>query len=385
MKHPNKMLVFLLAAALLLSLAACGGQPNANPQGPSNGEDGNQQTAERTVTDDQGTQVTVPGEINRVVIISTVPLASVYTMMTGEADTIVGLTPASKNAAQNSFLSKLGDFSQVESSFAQGETVNVEEVAGLKPDVVLYNTANAADTEAAGQLTAMGIPCVGFSTGVSKTGNTIETFTRWAELMGQMLGKENQAQALADYGRQTIEMVQEKVAGLTPSQQKTALILNNYTGTTILAAGNTFGSYWLTTCGAGNVAASIDKPAAPVDLEQIYAWNPDVLLLNSFSAYTPEDILNNTAGEGQDWSGLKAVQNKQVYKFPLGVYYWFAPCSDSPLALQWVAKTLYPELFADLDLDQEIRDYYQKYYGITLTDNDLKTLYAPPAESAMAS
>ena len=290
-------------------------------------------------------------------------------MMTGEADTIVGLTPASKNAAVHSFLSKLRDFSDVETSFAQGETVNVEAVAALEPDVVFYNTVNAADAEAAAQLTQQGIPCVGFSTGVSKTGDTIATFTSWATLMGQVLGQGTRAQALADYGAAAVQMVQERVSAVE-SPAKKALILNNYTNTTILAAGNTFGTYWLTTCGAENVASGIEKPAAPVDLEQIYAWNPEIILLNSFSAYTPEDI-------------LKAVQDGQVFKFPLGVYYWFAPCSDSPLALQWVAKTLYPELFEDVDLDQVICDYYSEYYGIELTQDDLATLYAPPAESAM--
>ena len=48
-----------------------------------------------------------------------------------------------------------------------------------------------------------------------------------------------------------------------------------------------------------------------------------------------------------------------------------------------MAKTLYPELFEDVDLDQVICDYYSEYYGIELTQDDLATLYAPPAESAM--
>ena len=48
-----------------------------------------------------------------------------------------------------------------------------------------------------------------------------------------------------------------------------------------------------------------------------------------------------------------------------------------------MAQKLYPELFEDLDIDQEIRDYYKNFYGIELTDEDMNTLYNPPAESAM--
>lgn len=387
MKHIGKWIALVLAAAMLFSLCACGktaSQPEDKTDGQEELNEENQPDVSapetRTVTDQAGNTVEVPGEVSRVAIISTVPLASVYVMMTGEADTIVGLTPGSKNAAVHSFLSKLRDFTQVESGFSQGDTVNVEAVMALEPDVVFYNTVNAADSEAASQLTELGVACVGFSTGVSKAGDTIETFTSWAKLMGDVLGKETRAQELADYGKQAVERVTAAAAVESP---KNVLILNNYTGTTLLAAGNTFGTYWLNTCGANNVASGIEKPAAPVDLEQIYAWDPDMILLNSFSAYTPDDILNSTAGEGQDWSGLKAVQEQQVFKFPLGVYYWFAPCSDSPLALQWVAKTVYPELFEDLDLDAEILSYYENFYGITLTQADLELLYAPPAEAAM--
>ena len=34
-------------------------------------------------------------------------------------------------------------------------------------------------------------------------------------------------------------------------------------------------------------------------------------------------------------------------------------------------------------MDAEIKDYFQNFYGVTLTDEDLNTLYNPPAESAM--
>ena len=365
----KRVMSLLLAAVILLQLCACG-------------QSADQKTAEtHTVQDQVGNTVSVPNTPQRVVILSTVPLASVYTMMTGEADTIVGMTPASKNAAQHSFLQKLRDFSQVESGFAQGDGINLEAVAALEPDVLFYNTANAMDAQAAAQLTEMGYPCIGFDTNISKTGDTVETFAAWAELMGQILGKETRAKELADYGNAVKERIRQAVSDVdTP---KRVLILNNYTGTTLLAAGNTFGTFWLSSCGAENVAAEISKPASPVDLEQIYRWDPEMILLNSFSAYTPEDILQSKAGEGQDWSGLAAVRAGQVFKFPLGVYYWFAPCSDSPLALLWVAKTVYPERFSEVDLEAEIRQYYRQYYGMELTQRDLDTLFNPPREAAM--
>ena len=33
-------------------------------------------------------------------------------------------------------------------------------------------------------------------------------------------------------------------------------------------------------------------------------------------------------------------------------------------------------------MDAAIRDYYAKFYGLELSDEDMATLYDPPAESA---
>lgn len=339
--------------------------------------------ATRTITDTIGNEITVPAEIDRIAIISTMPLASVYCMVAESGEKLVGLTPDSKNAALHSFVIRIApEIENVSTTFAEGESVNVEEVVKLDPDVVFYNTNNAADVSAVEQLTALGIPCVGFSTSLGDC-NTVETFNAWATLIGEVLGKEVRAQEIVEYGRNVQEMVAERIATLSDDEKSSALILANYTESSIVAAGNTFGRYWLSAIGANNVALEIEKAISPVSLEQIYAWDPDVIFLNSFSAFTADDILNSTAVEGQDWSQLTAVKTGRVYKLPLGVYYWFPPCSDSPLALQWMAQKLYPDLFSDIDIDQEIRDYYQKFYGIELTDEDMNTLYNPPAESAM--
>lgn len=374
----KKLLSLLLATSLVLTMLA--GCASTEPT-PAEDETapGTEETTTRVVVDDTGREITVPAQIDRIAIISTMPLCSVYCMAGGDPEKIVGLTPSSKNAAVNSFLSRVADLEDVSTAFA-GETVNVEEVMNLEPDVVFYNTGAPADCAAVEQLEALGVPCVGFTTAIS---NTIETLNVWATQVGQVLGTEMQADAIVAYGKEVEQMVKDRVSKIPEDQRRNALILANYNSAAISAAGATFGRYWLATIGAENVAIELEQKVNPVSLEQIYEWDPEVLFLNSFSAFTAEDLMNNTAIPGHDWSGLTAVRNGEVYKMPLGMYYWFAPCSDSPLALQWLAKHLYPELFEDIDMDAEIQDYFQKFYGVTLTDEDLNTLYNPPAESAM--
>lgn len=378
----KKMISFLMAAVMSLSLlAGCASSEPASSAPTASSQTGTTEVeaATRVVVDDTGREITVPAQIDRIAIISTMPLCSVYCMAGGDPDKIVGLTPSSKNAAVNSFLNRVADLEDVSTAFA-GETVNVEEVMNLEPDVVFYNSSAPADCAAVEKLEALGVPCVGFTTTIS---STIETLNVWATQVGQVLGTEMQADEIVSYGKEVEKMVMDRVSQIPEAERRSALILANYNSSAISAAGATFGRYWLATIGADNVAIELEQKVNPVSLEQIYEWDPEVLFLNSFSAFTAEDLMNNTAIPGHDWSGLTAVQNGDVYKMPLGMYYWFAPCSDSPLALQWLAKHLYPELFEDIDMDAEIKDYFQNFYGVTLTDEDLNTLYNPPAESAM--
>ena len=396
MKKMTKLLSLVLAV-MMLAVYAVGCAPKASEEKTEAAEpetivsedtaaDSEEETTDEngthTVTDGKGNEVEVPNKIERVAIISSMPLASVYCMVAGDNQKIVGLTAASKNAAVNSFLTRIvDDLDEISTDFSKDGSVNVEEVLLLEPDVVFYNTNNASDCEAVEKLKNMGIACVGFSTTIGDN-NTVGTFQAWVKLLGEVLGESLQADAIVKYGEDVQKMVADKVAALSDEERKSAIILSNYANNTITCAGSTFGRYWLGAIGAENPSTGLETPTAEVNLEQLYQWDPEVIFLNSFSAYTAEDILNNTAGEGQDWSGITAVKNGKVYKMPLGMYYWFPPCSDSPLALQWLAKNLYPELFSDLDMDAVICDYYSEFYGIELTEEDLNTLYNPPAESA---
>ena len=45
------------------------------------------------------------------------------------------------------------------------------------------------------------------------------------------------------------------------------------------------------------------------------------------------------------------MKEEQVFKYPFGMHRWWPPCTDTPLAMWWSAKTAYPELFTDVDMD----------------------------------
>lgn len=332
----------------------------------------------RTIVDHAGNEITLPAQLDRVVISGILPLPSVFCQFRGTAEEIVGMHPSSMAAAENSYLVNVfPEILEADTSFVVNGAVNIEELIKLEPDVVFYSATNVEEYEL---YKKAGIPAVGFSTTIADY-DCVETYAKWIEQFGEIYGQKEEADAIIAEGRQVAEEISAITSAIPEDEKPSVLILFNYANGTMTTAGSGFFSeYWLETAGAVNAAAEINR-SGEINMEQVYEWNPDIILITNFSPYLAEDILNNTI-EGHDWSNVKAVKEGQVYKFPLGMYRWFPPASDTPLVLMWLAKTLQPEYFEDIDMDAEIKEFYRTHYNVELTDQDIQKIYNPAREAS---
>ncbi|MBQ1274438.1 MAG: ABC transporter substrate-binding protein, partial [Cellulosilyticum sp.] len=230
-------------------------------------------------------------------------------------------------------------------------------------------------------LNKAGIPAVGFLANASGDWNAIESVSSWMELLGTIFQKEDRAAEIKEMGYQMLEEVQARVSDIPEEEKERVLILYRYSDEQMTVAGNGhFGDFWIEATGGINAADEVEGSPA-VNMEQIYAWNPDKIFITNFSSRMPEDLLNN-AVDGDDWTSVKAVQDGEVYKIPLGMYRWYPPSSDTPLMLEWFAQKLYPEKFEDVDMNEEVKAYYNQFYGIELTDEDVTSIFNPSREAA---
>lgn len=132
-----------------------------------------------------------------------------------------------------------------------------------------------------------------------------------------------------------------------------------------LRASGTEGNYHAL-AGGRNAAEELVGGWSDISVEQIAAWNPDVIFLNCFEAeLTLDRILDDPV-----LSLTNAAQNSRVYKMPLGGYRWDPPNQESPLTWMRTANLLHPEVF-DYDLCAEMRSAYRMLYGYELTDADI--------------
>ncbi len=364
----KKLFAMLGCVAVLGLTTACGGQ---NPDSSQNMT----QTESNTIIDQNGMKVTIPENPTRLVT-TALPLPSIYALTGAPIDYLVGVHPGSTSAIENSVMSAMyPELSGIADNFIEGTDVNVEELLKLEPDVVLYWAEYLEQYEA---MKNAGINAVGVKT--QDNGNVLNTLESWLSIMGEIFGTTGNVDAVIEYGRKLEAEIAEKTKMIPEEARQKVLYLYNHSADDISVSGKDFyGQYWIDAVGGINVAASLTGPTS-VNMEQIYEWNPDIVIITTFTETMPEDLYNNTI-DGQDWSHIDAVKNRKVYKEPLGVYRWFPPSGDAPLMLMWMADTLYPEVF-DYDMEDEIEDYYERFYNYDLEEEQIEGILSANPEAA---
>lgn len=343
-------------------------------------------TETHIVVDHGGNKVEVPNKIERIVVTDIFPVPAVLCVFFNSADKIVGIAPTSASAAKNSLLSKIyPEILNARSDFMNGNTINVEELMKLKPDIVFYSENNNEQKEV---LTKAGFCAIG----ISANGwhyDCIETLNQWLKTMTEIFKYSDNINVLTERSEKAQKksndiyaMIKGRVANLKPEEKKRVFFLFQYNDSTILTSGkNFFGQWWADAVGCINVAEELEKDnSVAANLEQIYAWNPDMIFMTNFNIYLPKDLYENTVGN-YNWSEVKAVKDKEVYKMPLGMYRTYTPGIDTPITLLWFAKTAYPDMFSDVDLVKETREYYKDIFGVDLTDDQIKSIYNPDANA----
>lgn len=336
----------------------------------------------RTVTDDTGAAVEVPDRIERVAVANILPLASAATVWLGDGSKIVGMHPTALSAAKAGLLGELyPEVLKANASFIQGANLSIEGLMRLNPDVVFVN---AGDRRMLERVRAAGL--AGFGISPTKWNyDVIRTYEGWmASLHALFPEAKANPEAISERMKHYAELVRERTAEIPEAERKSVLFVVRSDARQIVVSGEKFfGEYWCRAIGAKNAAHSIkaENANAAVTMEEIYAWNPDAIVLTNFTPLLPEDLIEGRDA-GRDWSHVKAVQMGAVSKMPLGLYRTFTPSADTPVTLLWLAKTIYPEHFADIDLAAETRRFYAEAFGAELTDEQIRRIFEPSARAA---
>ena len=120
---------------------------------------------------------------------------------------------------------------------------------------------------------------------------------------------------------------------------------------------------------AGGTCVSAELPGAKwadISAEQLAAWDPEVFFSVSYAAYTLDDLRNDAA-----LSGLDAVRDNRLYTVPSEIEAWDYPQPSSILGLLWMAHILHPELVSQEEYVKEAQAFYQTYFGLEVSKEQL--------------
>ena len=122
---------------------------------------------------------------------------------------------------------------------------------------------------------------------------------------------------------------------------------------------------------AGVISVSVESGLSDsgkntvVTLEEVYNWDADVIFCNEYTV--TEYVLSH-----KKWAALTAVRNQRVYTLPIGATRWGHHGSMEPhMAALFIAQLLYPDQFADIDMEEITYEYYKKFFRMDLDDETI--------------
>ena len=256
-------------------------------------------------------------------------------------------------------------------------TAGIDAVARLRPDLIIdtgiVSPEAAALADAIQQQTRT--PYIFLDGSIQGTPDTLE-------IVGQMLGVGDRGQDLAHYVRTAIDNLRGRLL-ITESTSRPLVYYGRGTDGLETGLARSLAMADIDQAGVINVAAGLGSgELTRVTRDQIFAWDPAFIIAEQRSFYT-------ALQRDRAWRGLAAVAQKRVYLAPADPFGWI----DDPtgvnriIGLPWLTALFYPDVYQE-DLRASVREFYDKFYGVKLTDRQIEALVrtaeARPGETRRA-
>lgn len=342
-KHLLVVMVLLMSLALLAG--AC-----TNTEQPA-GDDGQNTTAEtKIVTDMVGRQVEIPADPQR--IGASAPNEVITFLMFEDIDKLV----ATYNSTYDEYKPYYPQMSDFEYMPFGDDAINEEELLNADLDLVFLR-ATSADDERIAVLENLGIPCLVCNC------NTFDTLKELVTLFGEVLNKQDFAQQYCDY-------VDDNLAAA-------AAFGNSYEGEEITVLG-----VWPVETGQyrvpdvslcvpmiidmiGAVPAYQGTETIVMGIEEIMELDPDIIVSLHWASFN--EILDND----EAFQGLRAMTEGNYKVNPAGFALYTSASLENAMEPLLLMNLIYGEEVSGINAEDVIRDFYQTFFHLELTDGQI--------------
>ena len=316
----KKIFMLLLLLLQIMTLSGCGSQNTKETTADSN--------VFLTITDDAGRKVVLKNKPERVVSLSPSFLGMIEAVdgkVIGRATSKVGTIPESMKDAQ-------------EVGFTYN--IDVERVVALKPDCVL--ALKGQHDKFISLLESNNIPVIEIDV------RTYKEVQSALKLIGKVYGVQQKGEQAAEKLDNEISKISEKI----PKDEKKIVILHASAKNVTVELDGTIAGSAAKLLGFKNVAAgstplSGDPDKTPYSLEELVKNNPDLIFITSMGTDAAiENRLRSDVQSNPAWNSLQAVRENKIIFLPEQLFL-INPGVQYPKAVEYMAKTVYPEVFSN--------------------------------------
>lgn len=375
----KKLTAFVLVLVMVLTLCACGAGSTETTQEQTTvkTEETTEATpTEITVTDMIGREVTVtPGSYQRVVCIGAGALRMYsyiadVNLLCGVEDidnTSLEKRPKMFDAVARPYVLAYGDvFASLPSCGVggpQAQTAEAEKILSCNPDIVISEYEDVEKEDALQE--QLGVPVITLKSGAN--GVFDEAFFGSLKLLGTIFGAEEKATALISFIENEAAEITKRTANIAEEDKPGVYIcgLGNWGTTNHLMTAQNYISFNL--ANVKNVVSGLSTDGiGAIEEEKFVALGQemDIIIMDAAAV---KNIAPLYQEDPTMFDTCKAWQNGEVYlEMAYNAYY-----TNYEIALinTWfIAKTVYPELFADIDLDEKINEVTMAFLGQELAD-----------------
>ncbi|MEY8763622.1 MULTISPECIES: ABC transporter substrate-binding protein [Clostridium] len=336
----KKIAKFLILVLIVCTFGACNKSTTASTQGANAADN-----REITVTDGAGRKIKLSKPAEK--ILTNYPIAVQILCALGKQNNILG---ADGNVIKDplTFSPKSGT-----NKVSSANEMNVEQIVASKPDLVIMQKKN--------QKIVPSLEKSNIKVFVANA-ESLDELESTVKNLGIAVGREKQSHEFMNYYAKTLNSIDNKLKAVDQNNRPKVYMAGGAMYST--PGKNMFQNSLIKLAGGVNVAESLSESAkwSQVSAEQVINWNPDVIILTQYCGVKPQDVLNNPT-----LKDINAVKNKKVYLMPSKMSAWDMPCPQTILGIMWLSKKINPQVFKDIDIMEEVNDFYQKFYGTTYT------------------
>ncbi len=315
------------------------------------------------ITDMANRTVMIPAHVNKVVTVGSVPVINSFVEAMGKGNTIANGLPGSfikqgRWKYQYVFAPQITNETSMQDA---NNAPNVEEIAKIDPDVVF-----TMDMSTVKQLENTNIPVVYLSW------TNPEDVKNLMKLMGQIFNDSARADRYVQYFDAKVNQINDSVSSIPMSKRPKVLFCSPKT----MTVPHKICEWWIQE--AGGIPVSANNRTTEnyqFDMEQLLKWNPDIIIVTN-----PDEVTymyNDTR-----FANINAVKNKKVYTTPVGAHVWGHRTIETPLMVEWAATKFYPHKFTNVKIANDATSFYQQFFGITLTPDQIKEILNGTAKSS---